>query len=188
MSIGQFGRGSFYTVEQFAALPEDNSMRYELDSGYLVASPRPHLNHMIVAGRLCAQLDRQLPNHLLAVQEIDVMLLLDPPIVRIPDLVVLHARAVNRQRLVTAEDVVLAVEVLSPGSLKIDTVVKPLEYADAGIPNLWLVDPKPPVTVSTFTLVDGEFEESQRAEHALTTAEPCPLRVDLDSLLPAVFG
>jgi Uma2 family endonuclease len=42
--------------------------------------------------------------------------------------------------LVRAADVVLAVEIISRGSRRLDTVVKAAEYADAGIPHYWVVD------------------------------------------------
>jgi hypothetical protein len=69
-------------------------------------------------------------------------------------------------RLTPSSDVVLAVEVLSSSSVRTDTVIKPLEYADAGIPHLWLIDPQPPVTATVYRLVDGQYEESQRREDA----------------------
>lgn len=76
-------------------------------------------------------------------------------------------------------------EILSPGSVRTDTLVKPMEYADAGIPHLWLIDLEPPVTATVYRLVDGEYRESLRAEKVLEVADPCPLRIDLDELLPA---
>jgi Uma2 family endonuclease len=185
MSTAPFDLHCFYTVDDFAALPEDNSRRYELENGYIVSSPRPLMDHMIIIHRMCAQIDPQLPAGLLVVAEIDLDLQLDRPVVRIPDLVIVNAGARGRRGLVKAEDVVLAVEVFSPGSKRLDTRVKPIEYAEAGIPNLWLVDPDEPVTVDAYTLVDGEYEESQRADHTLVTSEPCPLRIDLRELLPS---
>jgi Uma2 family endonuclease len=178
----------FYTVEEFAALPEDNSMRYELLDGRIVASPRPSLRHMVVVDELYAQLRPQLPDDLLAVTEIDLDLELTTPVVRIPDLVIVHAGVAHRLGLVKAEDVVLAVEVISPGSVRTDTKIKPVEYADAGIPHLWLVDPQPPITVTVHELANGNFEESQRAEGRLWVNRPLELRIDLDALLPAAFG
>jgi Uma2 family endonuclease len=177
----------FYTVDEFAALPEDNSMRFELLNGRMVASPRPLMPHMVVIAELYGQLKPQLPDGMLAVTEIDLDLQLTRPVVRIPDLVILDARAVRKPGIVKAEDVLLAVEVLSPSSVRTDTKIKPLQYADAGIPNLWVVGLRPSVTVTVHRLVDGNYEKSQHAEHALLAHDPCELRVDLDSLLPAMF-
>jgi Uma2 family endonuclease len=57
-----------------------------------------------------------------------------------------------------------------------------MDYADAGIPHLWLIDPDRPVSATVLTLVDGEYEESQRAEHGFTVTEPFPLTIELDKL------
>jgi Uma2 family endonuclease len=78
---------------------------------------------------------------------------------------------------------VLAVEIIFPGSIRTDTKFKPMEYADAGIQHLWLVDPRPPVTVIVHRLIGQHYEESQYAEHTLVTGEPCPLHIDLDALV-----
>ncbi len=40
----------------------------------------------------------------------------------------------------SAADVLLAVEVLSPGTRRVDLVMMRSEYADAGIPHYWIVD------------------------------------------------
>lgn len=48
-------------MAEFAALPEDNSVRYELQEGSLVVSPRPSQAHVYVTKMLCRQIDDQLP-------------------------------------------------------------------------------------------------------------------------------
>ena len=191
MAIEPSGPRCFYSVDEFAALPEDNSMRYELVNGRMVASPRPGMPHMVVIGELYTQLRAQLPADLIAVSEIDLDLQLERPVVRIPDLVVVDVRAAHRRGLVKARDVRLAVEVLSASAVRTDTRAdnkdKPLEYADAGIPNLWIVDPRPPVTMTVHELVEGDYRESQRAERSVHVRRPCELRIDLHSLLPAAL-
>lgn len=179
-----------YTVEEFAALPVDKSARYELREGHIVVSPRPARRHMIILGKLFAQIDSQLPSDLLAIPEIDVDLELLTPGVRVPDLVVTRADLDDQGHLTKASDVLLAIEVLSPATIRTDTKIKPIDYADAGIPNLWLIDPQPPVTATVYRLIGEDYEdyedyeESQRCEHGFTVAEPAPLAIDLDALLP----
>jgi Uma2 family endonuclease len=57
---------------------------------------------------------------------------------------------------VAAHDVVVAVEIVSPGTKVTDPVTKPAEYAEAGIPGYWIVDLDPPVvTMTAQVLVDG---------------------------------
>lgn len=174
-----------YTVEQFAELPIDRSARFELVEGLLVVSPKPARLHMIVIAELYVQLRRQLPASLVAILEIDVHLEPLPDVVRCPDLVIAARDILGLpEHLTPSSEVRVAVEVLSPGSARTDTVVKLGEYADAGIEHYWLIDPRPPVTATIYRLVDGHYQESQRAQGVFEVSEPCSLRVDLDALLP----
>jgi len=162
------------TVEEFVALPEDTSARYELQDGVVVMSPRPTLLHSLIQTRLIALLGGQVRDGLVLLNEVDVDLQLSSPVVRVPDLVIAHDSVVTA-RIATAADVLLAIEVRPPSSGH-------TQYADAGIPNYWVIDPNPPVTATVYHLVDGAYEESQRAEGRFTVSEPCPLTVDLDAL------
>lgn len=173
-----------YTVEEFAQLPEDNTYRYELQDGVITVSPRPTYDHQLVSGMLFVQIRPQLPRHLKVIQEIDIALDLSTETVRSPDLVIIRAEAARR-RIVRSSDVLLAVEILSPGSIRTDTKIKPDEYDEAGIPNFWVIDPRPPtVTATVYGLYNRGFEESQRCEHSFQVDRPCPLTIDLDALLP----
>lgn len=174
-----------YTVEEFEQLPEDNSFRYELQDGVIIVSPRPGWNHMVVAGRLFGQIEPQLPDDMPIAIEVDLDLELERETARIPDLLVVRSDAVRERGLQKASAVLLAVEILSPGSVDLDTRIKPMEYADAGIPNYWVIDPRPPVTATVYRLYGEDYEESQRGEHTMTVSEPCPVTIDLDALLPA---
>jgi Uma2 family endonuclease len=82
--------------------------------------------------------------------------------------------------------VLLAVEIISPGSRNVDTHLKPVEYAEAGIPHYWLVDLDPPApTVTVFGLGapgDG-YVESQSTSGELVVHEPFALRVDIRGLV-----
>ena len=44
--------GSLMTLDEWMALPEDNTYRYELQEGVLLASPRPAPRHQQAAYRL----------------------------------------------------------------------------------------------------------------------------------------
>jgi Uma2 family endonuclease len=50
----------------------------------------------------------------------------------------------------------LVVEVLSPGTARIDRMIKLSRYAEAGIGQYWIVDPRVP-SVQVFNLVDGAY-------------------------------
>lgn len=174
----------YYTVDEFAALPEDTSAHYELQDGVVIVSPKPAKEHMFVSFELHHQIRSQLPRGLCALGEIDVDLQLATPVVRAPDLLIAKSSVFGQRGLAKASDLLLAVEVISPSSVRTDTVTKPVDYADAGIPNYWIIDPTPPVTATVYRLVDGAYEEFQRPAGPFTVTEPCALTVDLDALLP----
>lgn len=174
-------QGRLLTLDEFVALPEDNSQRYELDEGILVVSPRPVPPHQRVGNRLTHLLDEQMPPGWEAFTELEVVVIdRDPATVRVPDVVVIPPDWTRAQ--VPAAKVLIAVEVISPGSRRKDSLVKPLEYAEAGIPYYWVIDLEPPATLTAYVLADGHYEESQTVTSELTTLDPFPLRVDVLAL------
>ncbi|WP_436494041.1 Uma2 family endonuclease [Actinokineospora sp. HUAS TT18] len=136
--------------------------------------------HMCALGRLFAQIDAQLSPAWQVFPQIGVIT--DGATVRTPDLVIATADIDRDAPSIDAGKVALAIEIISPGSASVDTDVKPYEYADAGIPYFWLVDPEPPVTVTAYSLVATDYEESQRGEGIFVVSAPCPLRIDLAAL------
>ena len=189
-------RRPLLTVPEYAALPEDgDGVTHELVEGNLVMSPRPIGVHQLCIQELLYQLRGHVPALLLAVNEVDVDLGLVPPtqpgFVRVPDVVVVPKEALHRQRreggLFHASEVTLAVEVISPGSRRLDTVVKRDEYADAGIPHYWIVDLGEPGDRPQLTAhhLAGEFgyADPGAVTGTFTATEPFPVRIDLDALV-----
>lgn len=59
---------------------------------------------------------------------------------RDPDLIVVNHSVVDRNPVrVDPSDVVLVIEIVSPGSRRTDRVMKAFEYAKAGIGHYWIV-------------------------------------------------
>lgn len=131
------------TLEQWDALELDPTLRWELSEGTVNLSPRPTLHHQLIAKRLTRLLDDHLPNGLVALPEIEVITNASfPPSLRDPDIVVVRDRAfAERSARVAAVDVVLVVEVVSPGSRGMDHVMKLYEYSKSGIDDYWIIDP-----------------------------------------------
>jgi Uma2 family endonuclease len=197
----QPGPRTLLTVADYVALPEDTSgTRFELVEGTLVMSPRPTTAHQLCIYEVQRQLHHQVPASLRAVAEVDVDLELvpstQPGFVRVPDVVVVPREVLDRQReeggLIRAREVVLAVEVISPGSRRLDTVVKHGEYADAGIPHYWVVDlgERGDRIQLTAHHLAGEFGSVGRSRAdagpvsgTFTATEPFPVRLDLDALV-----
>jgi Uma2 family endonuclease len=54
----------------------------------------------------------------------------------------------------------LVMEVVSPGTRRVDAVIKAKEYAEAGIPEYWLVDPEAEAVV-VYILGEAGYGERQ---------------------------
>jgi Uma2 family endonuclease len=173
------------TLDEWDALPEDDSAHYELQEGVLVVSPKPAKRHQLAVTRLASQMERQLPVDWDVVPDFEVVVQAEgPATVRAPDLVMVRAEAPENR--VVAGDVLLAVEVISPGSRKIDTHLKPFEYSEAGIPHYWVVDldpPAPSITVYGLGAPDDGYVESQTATGTLIVQEPFAMRIDIGALI-----
>jgi Uma2 family endonuclease len=174
------------SLDEWAALPEDNTHHYELVDGVLQVSPRPASDHQWAIQELGYQLRDQVPADLRALPKVEVVLTAQwPTTVRSPDLVVVPKRvAVTNPARYSAAEVLLAVEVVSPGSRKIDHGAKMYDYSEAGIPSYWILDIETPVTLTAHRLVDGEYEVVGDGTDVLALSEPAPVTVDVAGLLP----
>ncbi len=129
------------TLDEFFALPEDNTRRHELLDGGYVVSPPPRYRHQRAV--------------------MDLFMLLRPALDDRPDLVlfpvlgdiVVGPRSVVQPDLFVVprpvsasahwRDIalpVLIVEVLSPGTAARDRGIKRQLYQKAGVPEYWIVD------------------------------------------------
>jgi Uma2 family endonuclease len=184
------------TVADYLALGEEpDDVRYELQEGNLVMSPKPVPEHQIAVSELVLQLRGQVPDDLRAIFDIDVDLQLVPPAgpgtVRAPGIAVVTRAALARRRqqggVIHANELRLAVEVVSPGSRRVDKVFNHSEYADAGIPHYWVVDLGEPGERTTLTAhhLAGAFgyADTGPVSGVFAATEPFPVRIDLDALV-----
>jgi Uma2 family endonuclease len=180
------------TVAEYLAIGEVEPGYTELAEGRLLLSPSGVWRHNRAGNKLWRTLEAQLPACLTSTTDIDVDLRLAPAdapgTVRRPDVVVVRQEAVERIEreggILRASDLVLAVEVLSPGSRRLDRVLKRAEYADAGISHYWIVDLDEPVSLIACH-VAGEFGyvDGGAVSGVFRTTEPFPVEVDLDALV-----
>lgn len=180
------------SADEFAALPEDSGAHYELQEGAVVMSPRPLPDHQRCVRELGSVLSARCPDEFEVLPEVDVDLELVPPgrpgFVRAPDLVVARRSARLRVRaeggMIRASEVLLVVEVLSPGTRRTDTVVKHGEYADAEIPDYWMLDLEDGVALTAAHRA-GEFGYADAApvRGRLSVDRPFSVGLDLDALL-----
>lgn len=179
------------TVGEYAALGDDDSGRSELMEGNLVMSPSPSPDHNIAALRIAVQLMPQLPPDLEVITDVDIDLELTPPdqpgFSRRPDVIVVRRSARRRVRakggLIRASEVLVVVEIVSPGSRRTDNVVKRAEYADAGISHYWIVDIDEPVSLLACHLTDKfGYLDAEVVGGTFTAADPFRTTLNLEDL------
>lgn len=131
MAIAALDRAGPWTFDDLDTLP-DNGWRCEVVDGALLMTPPPTDFHQAVARRLFLQLLRQAPPEWEPMYEVAIRVGTDG---RVPDLAVVPAGLPVRARQVAyrPSDFALLVEVVSPTSTGMDRVLKPAEYAAAGV-------------------------------------------------------
>ncbi|TDP91932.1 Uma2 family endonuclease [Labedaea rhizosphaerae] len=126
-----------WTVADVLALPHDDKS-YELVDGALIVNPPPSPYHQAASGELFVLLRAACGPGLRALEAVGVQL---GQQLLIPDLVVVRASAASLHApVLDPADVVLVVEIVSPGSRVRDRSEKPVIFAEAGIPHFWRVE------------------------------------------------
>ncbi|MEU8112571.1 Uma2 family endonuclease [Micromonospora sp. NPDC048947] len=154
------------TLDDVAAMnaADPNGHRYETSpEGVLSVMPPPDSEHAMIASRLFAwPIVAGWPAEQV-LQAVGVRISgPDGDGGRIPDVSVWR-KPPSRSVWATVTDVVLVVEIVSPGSEAMDSVTKVREYASAGIPQYWVVDRDAAQTVTLHRLNgDGTYEAQAR--------------------------
>lgn len=150
------------TFEDYLTYDDGTDNRYELVRGKLILMNPPTVRHLLIAKFIERLLDdeiNRLSRPWIALREAGVQTESDSA--RLPDVCVVTQQQVAElmdQSAVFRVPAQLAVEIVSPSSVKRDYEEKPLEYANKGIREYWIVDPiESKVTV--FLLVNGRYRE-----------------------------
>lgn len=153
-----------FTYQDYRALPESETARYELLDGDLVMVPSPTFTHQRIVANLMDLLRRNVRAQQLGIvltAPLDVVLgeAGEEDVVQ-PDLLF-----ISRERMsIVREEAVrgapdLVIEVLSPGTANRDRTYKRTLYARYGVKEYWLVDSE---TRTVEVLVLGETGFVQR--------------------------
>ena len=177
-SVLPFGRP--LTRADLERLPDDGH-RYELIDGSLIVSPSPRYRHQTVVGNLHLLLRQGCPAGLQVMLAPFAVGLANDTEVQ-PDLLVAPRSQFTERDLPGPP--LLAVEVLSPSTRRVDLLLKRDRYEAAGLPSYWLVDPDLP-SLTVLELEDGRYVERARAagDEVATLRLPYPLEVVPSRLL-----
>lgn len=177
-----------WTVEEVRALPDDGA-RYEVIDGELLVTPAPTWTH----GEAVQELQYRLHAYLrmvgighVKVAPADVVF--DPRTLVQPDLFVVPLVGGRRpDDWSQAGRMLLAVEVLSPGTARRDRILKRELYQRVDVPEYWIVDAD---TRAIERWRPGDTRGELLAERIEWRPEGArePLVIDLDEYFAAVHG
>jgi Uma2 family endonuclease len=162
--------------------------RYELVDGELLVTPSPDYPHQRAVKALLLAVDAYVEQHaigevLLSPSDVE----LEPDTIVQPDLYVAASGDPHGRRWSRADRMLLAVEVLSPGSARHDRVTKRRFYARVGVPEYWVVDLDARVVERTRP-DDDRIELCAQTLTWQPAAAPAPLVIDLVELFRRVLG
>ncbi|ALX50032.1 Uma2 family endonuclease [Lentibacillus amyloliquefaciens] len=143
------------TYDDYASIDDGN--RYELVEGQLeLMSPAPSVTHQMISSQMQKKITESCESDFFILNApIDVILADNE--VRQPDLVLIHRKRLNilsNRGVIGPPD--LVVEILSPSTLKRDKIDKLNTYANFGIPEYWIVEPKVG-TLEQYSLHDDQY-------------------------------
>jgi Uma2 family endonuclease len=130
----------YYTAEMVRALPDDGN-RYETVHGELLVTPSPRELHQRALGRLFLALGNYLERHqFAALYSSPADLSWTPDTLVQPDLFVVALDEARTGEWSRFRTLLLAVEVLSPSSVRQDRFTKRRLYQEVGVATYWVVD------------------------------------------------
>lgn len=174
-----------WTLEDLVSLPDDGH-RYEIVDGSLLMSPAPSKRHQGAAYRLANALRDAAPPGIEVAESVAVELGAETAgalgvQVPVPDIVVTTDEAYwDGRHGLLAGDLLLAVEVASPGSTR-DRIWKPALYAGARVPAYWRVEldgPRTPAVV-VYVLDAGTYREVRTVRAGESVVLDVPFAVEL---------
>lgn len=153
-----------FTFEEYLTYNDGTDNRYELVDGELVLMNPPTGRHALVIRNISNFLETEI--HRLGIPWVTLQMFgvrTAPRRSRLPDLIVTtleQAKELLDVSAIMEVGALLAVEVVSPDSVKTDYRYKRAEYATVEIPEYWVVDPSLQ-KVTVLRLVDGLYEETE---------------------------
>jgi len=131
----------FYTADMVRALPDDGK-RYETVHGELLVTPAPRLWHQEIVARVFEQLRTYLRHHPVGhVMMSPADISWTPDTLVQPDVFVADLSEIRTLDWGNVTHLPLAVEVLSPSSVRADRFTKRRLYQEVHVPVYWVVDP-----------------------------------------------
>ena len=177
-----------WTLEDLQQI-DDDGHRFEIVEGDLLVMNPPTTRHDVLAARLVQALNAVLPAWAHAYPPLGLQM---GRTVRVPDVVVVRGDPLATGALaLRPEQVLLVVEVQSASTSATDRFLKAHEYARAGVPGYWRLDPDEGPTIVVEELEGGAYRHvgTWAGEEEMVVERPAPLRLrPVDLLSPRPRG
>ncbi|MEV6011894.1 Uma2 family endonuclease [Streptomyces sp. NPDC051976] len=183
MSVAHEDHYGPWTIEQVLALGEDRGQRRELMGDALLMSPAPGFKHQRASLRLAMLIDAAIQAAGAPFEVLEAVNVVLPDGLFIPDIAVVDAAAAAEDPVTCdAEAVLMVVEIVSPSSngRRVDRLLKPPYYAEAGIEHLWRFELVPAPMLVVAELEAGRYVDRVVAEAGRRTLVEKPFSVEID--------
>jgi Uma2 family endonuclease len=170
-----------YTIEDILLLPDD-APRVELSDGFMITVPQPTIGHQRVSALLWAWFGQQA-----ASADVEpagrLGVIMSHKDTLEPDLVLLRHPIRGSHHYFDPSQVLIAVEIVSPGTRRRDRLEKPALYADAGVPHFWRIELEP-VHVHAYDLVQGRYVPAADSDRMLVLSKPFDIKLPILDITP----
>jgi len=175
-----------WTEEQYLTMTDHSRRLLEFDDGYIVVLPMPTRKHQVILAYLYELFVAFIRPRDGIVLFAPLRLQVRPGKYREPDLLLLRDTHDPRNQNSFWLGADLVVEIVSPDDPDRDTKVKRADYAEAGIPEYWIVDPEAEsITVLQLAgdtyMEHGIFQRGETATSALLDGFSMPVDAVLDA-------
>ncbi len=148
----------------------------------MILVPSPTIGHQNIANLLWLWLRTWAPEEYLATTAVGIVVGNSDTFE--PDVLLLRSRPSMDSHYVGADQVLLAVEVVSPGTRRRDRLEKPADYAAVGIPHYWRIEQNP-VHVYAYELgEDGTYHLTDDSASELVLSRPFDIRLAIADITP----
>lgn len=169
-----------YFLEDVLNLPDD-APRVELEHGVMIVVPSPTLGHQDIGNLLWLWFRQNAPEQFRSGTALGVALGLRESME--PDVLLLRNPQSSTNHFFTPDQVVIAVEIVSPGTKRRDRMVKPSAYAAARIPHFWRIE-QDPLHVFAYDLVDGRYQLADDSQTELVLTAPFDIKLPIRDITP----
>jgi Uma2 family endonuclease len=169
------------TRADLETMPDDGH-RYELIDGVLIVTPAPSYEHQALLGNLYLLLRHLVPEGLEVLFAPFAVALADDTEMQ-PDLIVAATRDFTSKELPCAP--LLAVEILSPSTHRVDLTLKRDRLEAAGCDAYWCIDPIT-LTLTAWNLEGGRLVQVAEVtgDEVFETTRPFPVTIRISDLRP----